>query len=132
MPKYPKIGLTQPSDGLDTLSKGSFDVKTLNYFLCVCVECLCPVSLNYHNVQILVKQVKVDPQKNLGTRIMPHLIWNVELKTWNYFLCVSSFSNCPNAQIPLNRYNLTLVCPCLWFWGIWAQFAKIALMTQIP
>ena len=27
MPKYPKIGITQPSDGLDTLRKASFDVK---------------------------------------------------------------------------------------------------------
>ena len=27
MPKCPKIGITQPSDGLATLSKGWFDVK---------------------------------------------------------------------------------------------------------
>ena len=54
----------------------------------------------------------------VDSRVWPHLMWHVELKTLDFFMCVPAHDlghlslvspNCPNVKIPKNRYNLTLL-----------------------
>ena len=53
---------------------------------------------------------------DVGRRVRPHLMWNVELKTMDYFRHVHPhdleylgpvFPNLSDAQIPYRSYNLT-------------------------
>ena len=93
--------------------------------------------------------------QGLGTRLRPHLMWNMELKTLDYFSCNPAhdlrysgtvFLNCPNIRVPVKQVKFDLQralldvkcggedfgwlfeCPCTWFGCIYGpSFSKFPL-----
>ena len=67
-------------------------LKTLDYFSCVAsynLGYLGQLSPNFSNLRISVKQL-TKLSESLGTRVKPNLMWNVKLKTLDYFSYVAS------------------------------------------
>ena len=126
LPQYPSTcekQIAQPTEGSSTRVRShlmwSKELKTLDFFLCDSVLNLgvywpsspklpyCPSTQNTGITQSL---------DDLGNRVRPHLMWNVELKTMDYFRHVHPHDlgylgpvspNLPDAQIPYRSYNLT-------------------------
>ena len=69
-------------------------LKTLHYFLCLPahdLEYLGPVSSNCLNAQIPLKASIVQTSGGLNTWVKPNLMWDLELKTLDYFSSVASY-----------------------------------------
>ena len=115
LPKYPsthEIGITQPTDSLDTRVRPHLtwnkDLKNLDSFSCVSshdLGCSGPVSLNCPQYPSTCDTGTVLPTEGPDTRLRSHLMWDKELKTLDYFSCVPAHDlghlgpvspHCPN------------------------------------
>ena len=120
LPQYPstcETGIARPTEGNDTRVRSHLmwnkELKTLDYFSCVPAHDLgysAPVSPNCWNTWVTVKQVITQSTEGPDTRARSHLMWNKELKTWDYFSCVLAqdlgysgpvSQNCPDPWVPV-------------------------------
>ena len=117
--QYPstyETGIIRPTEGLDTTIRSHLlwnkELKTLDFFSYESVLDLGvfgPFPQKLPKCPSTQKTGITQPSDDLGRRARPHLMWNVELKTMDYFRHVPPHDlgylgpispNLPDAQIP--------------------------------
>ena len=86
-------------------------LKTLDYFSCDSVHDLGQFG-HFPQISLMPTTQKTGVTRSLGglrRRLRPNLMWNMELKTMDYFKCVP-----------------------LWLGGTWDQFPQIYVMPKYP
>ena len=109
---YTKTSITQPSDCLCTwvrpCSMWNMMLKTLDYFF-VSLDMIWGTWAQFPQITLMCistcKTGIIQPSEGLDNRLKANLMWNLEPKTFDYFLCVPAWelAYCPNSWVPVKQ-----------------------------